>query len=209
MTADAIVLRGTEDARVRQGASTGTSAHRLRELARDPAVTVRAAVAMNPACPPHVDQVVSRDPDERVRTLLARKLAQLLPSLTDREATQACVQMMGTLGHLVADAAVQVRAAIAECVKDMPDAPRDLILQLANDTSLPVCDPVIRLSPMLTDTDLVLLLTALPHPEAASSVASRHGLSAAVSDVIAASDDTAAVRALLSNRSAAIREATL
>lgn len=200
---------GLDSARVRLGASTRTPGHVLSELAQDAAVTVRAAVALNPACPPHVDQALTRDPDERVRALLVRKLALLLPTLSGAEQAIACEHVRATLAALAADTAMRVRLAIAECVKAMPDAPHSLILQLANDTALPVCDPVIRLSPLLTDADLLAVLTVLPHPSAATSVASRFGLSARVADAVAAGTDSAAVRALLSNHSAAIQETTL
>lgn len=200
---------GTESNRVRLGSSTYTSAQILGQLARDPAVTVRAAVAMNPACPPHLDQAISLDIDERIRTLLARKLAQLVPFLSNAEHAQACDQIRATLDSLVIDTAVRVRAVIADCVKATPDAPRDLILQLAHDAAPSVCDPIIRLSPLLTDADLLALLAVPPHPAIATSVARRPGLSATVADAIAIQADGAAIRALLSNHSAAIQEATL
>lgn len=200
---------GTEADRVRLGSNARTPVHVLAGLACDPAVTVRAAVAMNPACPPDIDQAISQDADERVRTLLARKLAQLAPSLSDAEHARACGQMRATLATLAADAAVRVRAVIAGCVQSMPNAPRELILQLAHDTALSVCDPIVRLSPLLTDEDLLALLAAPPHPAIASSVASRPGLGTAVADAVAAQGDSMAIRALLSNRSAAIQEATL
>ena len=183
---------GTESNRVRLGSSTYTAAQILRQLARDPAVTVRAAVAMNPACPPHLDQAISLDTDERIRTLLARKLAQLVPSLSNAEHAQACSQARATLNALAIDAAVRVRAVIADCVKAMPDAPRDLILQLAHDAAPSVCDPIIRLSPLLTDADLLALLAMPPHPAIATSVARRPGLSAAVADAVAIQSDSAA-----------------
>lgn len=200
---------GTEAGRVKLGSSAHTPAHVLAQLAQDPAVTVRAAVAMNPACPPHIDQAISQDGDERVRILLARKLAQLAPSLSGTEHAQACGQMRATLAALAADAALRVRVVIADCVKAMPDAPRELILKLARDTALAVCDPVVRLSPLLTDADLLALLATPPHPAIASSVASRPGLSSAVADAVAAQADSMAIRALLCNHSATIQEATL
>jgi len=200
---------GTESSRVRLASSTYTPGHVLSQLARDPAVTVRAAVAMNPACSPHLDHAISQDRDERVRALLGRKLALLMPSLSGDENVQTCEQVQVTLTALAMDTAVRVRAVIADCVKDMPSAPRDLILQLAHDTALPVCDPIIRLSPLLTDADLLGLLAVPPHPGIATSVASRLGLSATVADAVAVQADSAAIRALLSNRSAAIQEATL
>lgn len=200
---------GTEAERVRLGSGAHTPANVLAGLACDPAVTVRAAVAMNPACPPHLDHAISRDADERVRILLARKLAQLAPALSGAEHARACGQMRETLDALAADAALRVRVVIADCVKAMPDAPRELILRLARDTALSVCDPVVRLSPLLTDADLLALLAAPPHPSIASSVASRPGLSATVADAVAAGADGMAIRALLCNHSAVIREATL
>jgi uncharacterized protein (DUF2336 family) len=72
-----------------------------------------------------------------------------------------------------------------------------------------VCDPVIRLSPLLTTEDLLVLIAAAPSPYTATAVASRPNLPEAVSDTIAAGEDADAIAALLANGSAAIREATL
>jgi len=199
----------SEGIRVRMGSSACTDMHILAKLALDPSLTVRAAVAMNPACPPHVDEAMSRDPDERVRALLASKLARLAPMLCGADQARACGQMAATLRALAADTAIRVRAAVAECVKAMPNAPRSLILALAQDEALPVSEPVIRLSPLLTDADLLALLVAPAHPGVPVAIASRPGLSATVADAVAARTDGAAIRALLCNQSAAIREATL
>lgn len=198
-----------EAARVRVGASPHTEPDVLRSLANDPSVTVRAAVAINPATPAHVDTMLVDDIDERVRTLLARKLASLIPSLPVGQRDQIRNHAFVTLSRLVEDEAERVRAAIAAVVKDMPGAPRELILRLARDSAVSVYDPVIRLSPLLTAEDLLALLAARPAPGTATAVASRPGLSESVADAIAASADTDAVTALLQNRSAAIREATL
>ncbi len=200
---------GTEADRVRLGSNALTPAPILAGLACDPSVTVRAAVAMNPACPPGLDEAISQDADERVRALLARKLALLAPSLSDAENAQAGEQIRATLAALAADAAERVRAVIADCVKAMPDAPRALILQLAHDAALSVCGPVVRVSPLLTDEDLLVLLANPPHPAVASVVASRPDLGYDVTDAVAAGADGAAIRALLCNHAAAIRETTL
>ena len=195
-------------ARVRLGASPQTAPELLLALAADPAVTVRAAVAMNAAAPCKVDQLLARDADERVRTLLARKLGSLIPSLPAEERDRLQGQALATLTQLVADEAVRVRSAIADAVKEMPDAPRDLILKLAYDSAMTVCDPVIRLSPLLTAEDLLALLSARPSTATATAVASRPGLSETIADAVAATSDTGAITALLANSSAAIREAT-
>jgi len=109
----------------------------------------------------------------------------------------------------VADEAMRVRAAVAEAVKDMPEAPRTLILKLAQDEAVMVNEPVIRFSPLLDTADLLSLLAIAPLPPTLRAVAGRAEIDERVSDVIAATADSEAIRALLSNRSAQIREATL
>ncbi len=69
-------LRLDEATRVRLGANAQTSEQTLLELASDPLIVVRAAVAMNSSAPPDVDEALATDPDERVRVLLARKVAE-------------------------------------------------------------------------------------------------------------------------------------
>lgn len=201
--------RQDELTRVRQGANAQTPPDALRILAADAAITVRAAVALNPAAPPQADVILAHDEDERIRALLAHKLAKLLPSLLHADRDRLQRHVLAVLGDLVADEAVRVRAAIADIVKDMPEAPRELILRLAHDSAVPVSDPVIRLSPLLTAADLLALLAAAPTSGTAAAIAARPGLDVAVADAVAASADVLAIRALLANPAAAIREATL
>ncbi|MBW4089980.1 MAG: DUF2336 domain-containing protein [Proteobacteria bacterium] len=198
-----------EAARVRLGSGRETSPSDLERLAADPAVLVRAALALNPATPPATDRRLAQDPDERVRALLARKLATLAPALSAEDQGHLERQTYDTLAMLVEDTAEQVRAAITEVVKAMPTAPRKLILRLAQDTAVAVCEPVLRLSPLLTEADLLALLQASPSPGTAQAIARRPSLNASIADAIAASTDAAAIRTLLANPSAQIREAAL
>lgn len=208
-TLEAETVSHDETARVRLGANPATPTEVLLALAADPSVTVRAALALNPAAPPATYNALARDADERVRTLLARKLAALTPDLDDAQRCQLNQQAMAALAYLVEDEAIRVRAAIAEVVKDLPDAPRELVLRLARDTAVQVSEPVIRLSPILTPSDLLSLLAAAASPSVALAVARRPGLTEIVADAIAGSTDSVAIRALLSNQSAQIRESTL
>ncbi|HET6184173.1 MAG TPA: DUF2336 domain-containing protein [Acetobacteraceae bacterium] len=198
-----------EALRVRQGASPATSPELLATLAEDVSVTVRAALALNPATPPRAIELLARDADERVRALLARRLAGLLPDLSGDESRRMQDRAVALLTRLVADHAELVRAAIADVVKEMPGAPRELILRLARDCVASISEPVIRLSPVLTDADLLALLDSPPSAATASAVARRPDLSAAVADALVAGEDSAAIRALLENQSAQIREAAL
>jgi Uncharacterised protein conserved in bacteria (DUF2336)/Leucine rich repeat variant len=197
-----------EAARVRLGANLTTSAEILLRLALDPSVTVRAALALNPSAPPAALGVLARDADDRVRALLARKLAALAPCLTEIEQSRLNQETVAALAHLVADTAVRVRAAIAEVVKDMPNAPRALVLCLARDTAIEVSEPVIRLSPLLTQDDLLALVSGNA-PAVALAIARRPELTEDVVDAIAATTDDGAIQAMLLNHSAQIRESTL
>lgn len=193
-----------ESVRVRLAAAPGTPGSVLAALAHDPAVTVRAALALNPSAPPAAQTTLADDEDERVRAFLARRLAALAPSMDRHSLGRQSVEM---LSALVADEAVRVRAAVADVLKDMPDAPRELILRLARDTAVPVSGPVLRLSPVLTTEDLLSLIAG--SAGAAEHIAQRADLPDNLSDAVAATADTAAIRALLGNGSAQIREATL
>jgi uncharacterized protein (DUF2336 family) len=199
----------TEATRVRYGASAATDPAILARLAHDPSVTVRASLALNPAAPAEVDAALARDPDERVRSLLARKLGALVPTLSATKQEALRHSTWALLTRLAEDEADRVRAAIAEEVKHLPDAPRSLILHLAQDPFVTVCEPVILFSPMLTAADLVALVANARSAGTRVAVASRSDLPAPVSDAIAATADGDAIRALLSNQSAQIREATL
>lgn len=178
-------------------------------LAADRDSDVRVAVAANDLTPPQADRLLADDADERVRVALARKIAALAPQLdpTSRDRLQKLT--VETLARLVQDTAVQVRAAIADVVKDMPDAPRELVLALAHDTEIPVAGPVLELSPLLSTEDLLALVHAPPGAETVGAIARRPHLNETVSDAIAATANSPAITALLRNRSAQIRETTL
>ena len=198
-----------EAGRVRQSANTATSPDRLRELAYDPSVTVRASLAMNPALPHEIATVLAADTDARVREIVGRKMTKLSPSLAKDVQQRMQQDAIASLTALVAEAALRVRTSVAQAVRDMPDGPRDIVLRLAHDPAVMVCQPVILFSPMLTQEDLVTLIASRPPPTTMLAVANRERISEAVSDAIVGTADPEAIRALLANRTAQIREATL
>lgn len=190
-----------------EGGSEGRSG--ATDDLQDASVMVRASLALNPATSPETNAVLAGDADDRVRALLARKLGLLVPALSAGGQERLRQQTMETLTALAADATVRVRTAIAEAVKDLPEAPRAVILRLAHDTEILVSEPVIRFSPLLTTDDLVSLVAAAPSSGTGVAVARRAAIEAAVSDAIAAGGTDDALLALLMNGSAQIREATL
>ena len=193
--------------RVRMAASASTSAALLCQLAADDDLIVRAAVALNQNIPAAAEACLTRDPDGHVRALLGSRLAALCPDVCEQAQPALYERLSKTLNVLARDEAVRVRLALASVLKDIKEAPRDIILLLARDTDLTVSDPVRRLSPVLTREDLLELLSAVPASGVA--IAGRSGLDGALCDAVAASADDAAICALLENPSAEIRETTL
>jgi uncharacterized protein (DUF2336 family) len=181
----------------------------LYYLASDAAASVRREIAANAHTPAQADLLLVRDPDEAVRADLARKVAALLPNLTEDEQSQARERVFDLVSTLGRDAAVRVRQVLAETLKDVANAPADVIRRLAEDVELVVAEPVLRCSPLLTDDDLIEIITGAPIPGAVAAIAQRAGVASKVADAIAAVDDEAAIAALLANPSAQIREETL
>jgi uncharacterized protein (DUF2336 family) len=204
-------LAADPDIQVRRGIARSRTARPeiLYYLATDTAASVRREIAANERTPTHADELLVRDPDEAVRADLARKVAALLPNLTADEQSEARERVIELVSTLARDTAVRVRQVVAETLKDVVDAPADVIRRLAEDIELVVAEPVLRWSPLLTDDDLLEIIGGRPIPGAVAAIAQRAGVGGAVADAIVAADDEAAVAALLANSSAQIREETL
>ncbi len=199
---------GAEPDRLALASLPETRPELLYYLAGDASPAVRGAVAGNTASPAQANRLLAADADPAVRAALGRKLAPQAHALSIAEDRLAAIAWQA-LCLLAEDAAVHVRAVIAEELKAMPDAPHALILRLAQDAAMAVAEPVIRLSPLLSEEDLLCLVAAPPVPDTLTAVARRPALSESLSDAIAATADEAAIGALLANPSAAIREQTL
>ncbi len=197
------------EGRVKLAANPATPPGLLAGLAADGAVTVRAAVALNPSSPGTAELQLASDADERVRLLLARKLATALPRLSAPGQAEMRDRTLAILTGLVRDEAVRIRAAIAVALASLPDLPHGLVLAMAQDSAIPVSEPVLRLSPLLSADDLMALVADPPHSMTAAAIACRANLPEAVADAIATTADSPAICFLLANSSAAIREDTL
>jgi uncharacterized protein (DUF2336 family) len=178
-------------------------------LAQDGDPTVRAAVATNAATPVQADMLLARDGSDEVRQDLARKIALLAPGLTAQEQDRLRRLTYEVIEILVRDQVTRVRQIIAEALKDVADAPPEIIQHLARDCEIVVAGPVLQFSPLLSDSDLLEIIGTAPIAGAREAVARRRAVAMPVSDAIAASDDIAAITALLDNPSAQIREELL
>lgn len=204
-------LAADPDIEVRRNVARSTTARPeiLYYLAADAAAAVRREIAANARTPHQADALLVSDPDDDVRADLARKVARLLPDLDPQARDQARKRVFEIVEILARDQAVRVRQIVAETLKDVADAPPDLVRRLARDVEIIVAEPVLRFSPLISDEDLLEIIASPPAPGARVSVATREGVSAKVADAIVAVDDSAAIAALLGNPSAQIREETL
>lgn len=204
-----ILQEGAAEARAALARDPAAPPEALYYLMADPTAEVRRAVAANPATPHQSFLTLSDDAEEAVREALATRLATLAPGLGPPQRDRLAQAAWDALARLAQDAAEEIRATIAEAVKDLPDAPRAMVLALARDASLRVAEPVIRLSPLLSEEDLLGLVAAPPVAATLTAVARRPAISETVADALVASGDTRAIGALLANGTAAIRESTL
>lgn len=181
----------------------------LYYLAEDPSPEVRRAIAKNPHTPRQADLLLSTDDDDGVRFNLAEKIGMLIPGLNEAEIDKVEELTHQVLERLAKDQATRVRRILSETLKEIAGAPPEVIKRLAKDVELVVCAPVLEFSPVLTDEDLIEIITSGPVLGALSIISKRSNLSEDVSDAIFMSEDVDAIGLMLGNKSAQIREDTL
>ena len=178
-------------------------------LASDKSLEVRRAIALNPATPVQADAILAGDLDDAVRVDMARKISRLVPDMPPEEQAKIRELTIEMLENLASDQLPRVRAVVAEELKHTAKAPLQVIMQLAKDIEAIVAAPILEFSPLLSDADLKEIIAAGTAQEALTAIARRAELSEEVSDAVVASLDVPAVAALLTNKSAQIREETL
>ncbi|KAK0360592.1 hypothetical protein LTR94_026715, partial [Friedmanniomyces endolithicus] len=141
----------------------------------------------------------------------SEKRRLLLRELTDHffgdiEHSSAETELYGSvLETLADDMETAVRAELAARFADAPNAPHSLIRRLADD-QIDVADIVLRASPVLTDADLVDVVTR--HGQGhMRAVSGRIEVPEAVSEIIVARGDDITLNALLSNDGARLSRA--
>jgi len=207
--AKSLAKDGNEEERADLATRTDLKPEILYFLAEDPSPKVRGRIAANTAAPRQADLLLAGDMDESVRGSLAEKIVRVAPGLTADEQDKLRQLTYDALAMLAKDQAVRIRQTLAEALKEVTDAPPEVIRRLAWDVEAAVSTPVLRFSPVLTDQDLVEIIRAKPSPDSISAISQRDGVSEKVSDAIVESDDENGIALLLKNTSAQIREETL
>lgn len=180
----------------------------LSFIASEGTPAARRAVAANRGTPAQTDRFLADDKDADVRAELARKIGRLLPGLSQEANERVRTLTLETLQCLAEDELPRVRQILAEEVKELDCVPKTAINKLARDIEC-VAAPVLEFSPLLSDADLIEIITSAQARHALAAIARRHALSASVSDAIAHVMDVPAVAELLKNASARIRQKTM
>jgi uncharacterized protein (DUF2336 family) len=203
------ILNGPDpEAREKLGARSDIALEVLYFLASKGEAGARRAVAANPSTPAHANRRLAEDSDEEVRAELARKIGRFLPALSHQSSERAQALTLETLECLARDQLPRVRQILSEEIKSLDCVPKHVIRQLARDVEK-VSAPVLEFSPLLSDADLIDIVTTAHANHALKAIARRRPLSEDVSEAVAAALDVPAVAALLENADARIRAQTL
>lgn len=164
---------------------------------------------MSKASPPNGATLLrlARDKTVAGRRTLVATVSDLFfgrgDTLTDRERSL----MSEILRALIHDVEVEVRRALAERLAGETNAPRELVIALAND-AIEVAHPILLLSSVLQDAELVEIVRhrTLEHQLA---IAMRAEISEAVSEALVEGGNVDVVTTLLENGGAQIPQRTL
>jgi len=178
-------------------------------LAQDDSPAVRREIAANGATPSQANLILAKDEDEDVRSILAGKVAALVPDMDDEAQAKAHQFIEETLEMLARDSALKVRQILAEALKTFADVPPQVIGALARDAEDIVACPVLEFSPCLSDEVLLEIIATGCASGRLKAISRRKNVSADVCDAIVGTDDEPAITDLLSNASAQIREDAL
>lgn len=142
---------------------------------------------------------LAKDADPLARAELTSAVAALLEThvhLSNREQELLSDVLIGLMRQAEGD----LRAALAERLSVLDDAPLRLILNLAND-DIAVAQPILSKSPVLSDLDLIYIIKSRG-AEHWQAIAGRDKLSAQVIDVLADKKDSGTAIILSANEHA-------
>ena len=180
----------------------------LYYIAREGSEAARRTVAANPTTPVQANRLLAEDKDDDVRAELARKIGRLMPNLASESSEKVRSLTIETLERLARDQLPRVRAILSEEIKMLACVPKRIVKALARDVES-VAAPILEYSPLLSDADLIEIISTAEAHFALVAIAKRRPLRASVSEAIAEGMYVPAVSELLANSSAEIRQQTL
>lgn len=148
---------------------------------------------------------LAQQSDSGARRTLLRELTDSFFGSTERTPVE-----QGLYGAVLSDLSrameTEVRAELARRFASIPDAPHQLMRQLAHDHAS-VATPVLTYSPVLTDADLIDVIRSGNDQAHMRAVSQRNSVNEAVADAIVEHGDDDTLHALLSNEGARLSRA--
>ncbi len=150
---------------------------------------------------------LARDKSRKSRSVLFAAINDLYSGEENFLTEQDRTIMVDIIRRLVGEVEVSVRRILAERLAERPDAPRDLVLTLAND-EIEVAHPILVKSELLRDPELIEIVQhrTMEHQVA---VAMRPNISEQISDVLVETNNEEVITTLLSNQDALISNSTM
>jgi uncharacterized protein (DUF2336 family) len=150
---------------------------------------------------------LAKEPSSEKRRELLRNITDLFMETPEEHSESEKEKFGDILGSVARDMEMEVRRALAQRLSSVPNAPRNVIIQLAND-EISVARPVLTNSIVLKDADLIAL-SKLQSQEHLHAVAARPTVSAAVSDALVARGDDNVLARLAGNAGAALSRSAM
>lgn len=181
----------------------------LYYLAGDDDVEVRKAVAKNRATPSQADIMLAKDGVIDVRLALAKRLMDLMPNISEEKQSQLYSYAVNSLATLARDEVLKVRLALSSTLKDKTYTPPQIASQLARDAEREVAEPMLQFCVMLSDDDLLEIISDHPSPWVLLAIATRDQVAETVTDALISTQDAPAGAALIKNEGAKFSKETL
>jgi len=145
---------------------------------------------------------LAHDKSAESRRALFQNISDLFLSGEARLSERERTLMAGIVSQLIHDVEMSVRHELVERLAKDPNAPRELVVILANDT-IEIAHPILRQSGVLNDADLIEVVKHRTQ-EHRLAVAMRSGISIDVSQVLMDTGDADVIEALIKNHDAEI-----
>jgi uncharacterized protein (DUF2336 family) len=160
--------------------------------------------------------------DEEIRQQITRKLTLLVPELAQSHKNELLEHVFQVLAILANDQLPRIRQMIAEELSDIYNAPLELVRRLAWDEHLSVSAPILEFSPLLSDQDLLDIISQSKIPGVAEVISRRQEINEQVSGALVrhvtmdaqpeetlSASGTQVITNLLGNKNARLSENTL
>lgn len=150
---------------------------------------------------------LAKDRAKQSRRLLVENVADLFVSQEGRLSDRERSLMSDILGKLISEVENDVRKQLSQQLARLPDVPRDLVVQLAND-DVDIAGPILTRSRVIQDTDLIEIIKRRSH-EHRLVIAMREGLGEMVADALVEFGEEDVIEALINNHDAMISRQTM